>query len=121
MSEYLAEFRDDISSFVLPELVDAAIIKRQQVLAPFGENYTGFIDVSGGVRDAHAIGIAFKDDCDTGCAVLACARELKSADTEAVVSEFSAILKSYGLSSAYGDRYGAQWVSDAFRRMVSSC
>jgi hypothetical protein len=25
-------------------------------------------------------------------------------------------LKSYGLTSAYGDRYGAQWVVDAFRR-----
>jgi hypothetical protein len=48
--------------------------------------------------------------------MLACAREIKSADTEAVVSEFAAILKSYGLTYVYGDRYGAQWVADAFKR-----
>ena len=78
----------------MPEVVSAAIMKGRQVLAPFGEDYVGFIDVSGGVHDAHAIGVAFQDD--TGCAVLACAREVKSADTEAVVAEFAAILKSYG-------------------------
>jgi hypothetical protein len=114
-AEYLCEWRTDISSFVDHETVDAAIMKGRQVLSPFVEDYTGFIDVSGGVNDAHAIGIAFKDE-DTGCAVLACAREIKSADTEAIVKEFAAILKSYGLSRAYSDRYGAQWVVDAFRR-----
>ena len=114
-AEYLCEWRTDISSFVSNDIVDAAIMKGRQVLSPFGENYVGFIDVSGGVHDAHAIAVAFKDE-DTECAVLACAREVKTADTEAVVSEFAAILKSYGLNSAYGDRYGAQWVVDAFRR-----
>ena len=115
-AEYLCEWRTDISSFVAHDIVDAAIMKGRQVLSPnVGEAFTGFIDVSGGVHDAHAIAIAFKDE-DTDCAVLACAREVKTADTEAVVSEFSAILKSYGLSSVYGDRYGAQWVVDAFRR-----
>jgi hypothetical protein len=44
----------------------------------------------------------------TGDAVLACAREIKSADTEAVVAEFSSLLKSYGLETAYADRYGAE-------------
>jgi hypothetical protein len=36
-AEYGAEFRDDISSFVLPELVDAAIVKGCQVIAPHGQ------------------------------------------------------------------------------------
>jgi hypothetical protein len=114
-AEYLCEWRTDISSFVSHDIVDAAIMKGRQVLSPIGKTYTGFIDVSGGVHDAHALGIAFKDK-ETGAAVLACAREIESADTEAVVGEFAAILKSYKLSSAYADRYGAQWVADAFRR-----
>jgi hypothetical protein len=114
-AEYFCEWRTDISSFVAHDIVDGAIMKGRQVLAPFGEAYVGFIDVSGGVHDAHAIGIAFKDE-ETGAAVLACAREVKTADTEAVVAEFAAILKSYKLNSAYADRYGAQWVIDAFRR-----
>jgi hypothetical protein len=113
-AEYLCEWREDISSFVAHDIVDAAIMKGRHVLSPFGEDYSAFIDVSGGVHDAHAVAVAFKDE--DGCAVLACAREIKSADTEAVVAEFAAILKSYGLSRAYGDRYGAMWVVDAFRR-----
>lgn len=114
-AEYLCEWRTDLSSFVVPEIVDAAIMRGKQVLAPAGEAYVGYVDVSGGVNDAHAIAIAFKDNV-TAHAILACAREVKSADTEAVVSEFAAILKSYGLTNVYGDRYGAQWVVDAFRR-----
>ena len=87
-AEYLCDWRVDINSFVAHDIVDAAIMKGRHVLSPFGESYVGFIDVSGGVHDAHAIGIAFKDN-DTGAAVLACAREVKSADTEAVVAEFA--------------------------------
>jgi hypothetical protein len=33
-----------------------------------------------------------------------------------VVNEFCALLKSYGLDCAYGDRYGAEWVKAAFDR-----
>jgi hypothetical protein len=114
-AEYLSEWRTDISSFVMPEIVDAAIVKGCQVIAPGGEAYIGFIDVSGGVRDSHCCAIAFKDQV-TGAAVLACARELKSADTESVVAEFATLLKSYGLDTAYADRYGAEWVRNAFER-----
>src|SRR5260370_22907792 len=71
--------------------------------------------VRGGVTAPTACAFAFRNK-GTGPAVLTCARELKTADTEAVVSEFSTILKSYGLSSAHADRYGAQWVADAFKR-----
>jgi hypothetical protein len=113
-AEYGAEFRDDISGFVSPEIVDAAIIKGRHVLSPNGQPCVGFIDVSGGVHDSHTCAVAFKDEC--GAAVLACAREVKSSDTDAVVTEFCALLKSYGLTYAYSDRYGAEWVRAAFDR-----
>src|ERR1700751_1002551 len=35
-AEYLSEWRTDISSFVSPEIVDAAIVKGCQVIAPSG-------------------------------------------------------------------------------------
>jgi hypothetical protein len=113
-AEYGAEFRDDISSFVTPEAVDAAIIKGRAVLAPSGESYTGFIDVSGGVHDSHTCAIAYRDG--NGVAVLACAREVKSPDTEATVAEFAALLQSYRVTTAHADRYGAEWVRSAFDR-----
>jgi hypothetical protein len=113
-AEFGAEFRDDIESFVAPEIVDSAIIKGCTVIPPSGESYHAFIDVSGGAKDSHTCAVAFKDV--DAAAVLACARELKTASTESVVSEFAAILQSYGLTSAYADRYGAAWTVDAFAR-----
>jgi hypothetical protein len=113
-AEYGAEFRDDISSFVSAEIVDAAIIKGRAVLPPSTETYVGFVDVSGGVHDAHTCSVAFKDS--NGVSVLACAREINSSDTEAVVAEFCTLLRSYGLTRAYADRYGAEWVRAAFDR-----
>jgi hypothetical protein len=113
-SEYLCEWREDISGFVSSEIVDAATIKKQ-VLSPIeGVAYTGFIDISGGSKDSHTCAVAFKDS--EGCCVLAATRELKSENTESVVAEFAAMLKSYGVTTVWGDRYGAFWVVDAFGR-----
>jgi hypothetical protein len=113
-SEYLCEWREDISGFVSSEIIDAATIKKQ-VLSPIeGVVYTGFIDISGGARDSHTCSVSFKDS--TGCCVLAATRELKSENTESVVAEFAALLKSYGVATVWGDRYGAFWVADAFQR-----
>ena len=47
---------------------------------------------------------------------MACAREIHSSNTESVVSEFAALLKSYRVTTVYGDRYGQSWVIDAFAR-----
>lgn len=114
-AEYLCEWRTDISSFVSPEIIDAAIVKGRQVISPQGHTAFGFIDVSGGVHDSHCCAVAFKDEL-TGAAVLTCAREIKSADTEAVVAEFAALMKTYKITTAYADRYGAEWVVAAFER-----
>ena len=113
-SEYLCEWREDISGFVSSEIIDAATIKQQVVPPIEGVAYTGFIDISGGAKDSHTCAIAFKDG--EGCCVLAATRELKSENTESVVAEFAAMLKSYGVTTVWGDRYGAFWVVDAFGR-----
>jgi hypothetical protein len=114
-SEYLCEWRDSISNFLTSEVIDAAILKGKTVLAPRnGVAYFPFVDVSGGVHDAHTLAIGYQEA--DGTCVLACAREIKSSDTEAVVAEFAAVLKSYGLNIVTGDRYGQAWVQDAFQR-----
>ena len=114
-AEYLCEWRLDISSFVSPEIVDAAILRGIAVIPPDPEkSYTSFIDVSGGAKDSHACGISFLDK--DGNSVLACAREIKSPNVEAVAAEFSALLKAYGCSFAYADDYGAAWTKSAFAR-----
>jgi hypothetical protein len=114
-SEYLVEWRDSITNFLPAEIIDAAIIKGKTLLPPRRDlSYHAFVDVSGGVSDSHPLAIGYKDFDDT--CILACAREVKSADTESVVAEFAAFLKSYGLTTIQGDRYGQHWVIDAFQR-----
>jgi hypothetical protein len=115
-AEFGAEFRADISNFVSAELIDSAIMRGVTVIEPQrGRAYVGFVDVSGGARDAHALSVSMRDDA-TGIAVSCSACELQTSDTEAVVREFSAILKSYGLDEVWGDGYGKFWVADAFAR-----
>ena len=35
---------------------------------------------------------------------------------KSAVAEFAALLKSYGISSVFGDRYGGQWVTECLAR-----
>jgi hypothetical protein len=113
-AEYLCEWRQDISSFVPNEIVDSAIVRGRSIIQPSKDTpAVGFIDVSGGVHDSHTCAVAFRDN---EMSVLASVRELKTPDTESVVSEFSSMLKSFGVTRAYADRYGAEWVKNAFAR-----
>jgi Terminase large subunit, T4likevirus-type, N-terminal len=114
-AEYGAEFRDDISSFVPAEIVDAATLRGVVVIPPDPEqHYTAFIDVSGGAKDSHACAIAFQDS--NGNTVLSCAREVKTPNVEAVTAEFSTLLQSYGCNFAYADQYGKEWTRGTFSR-----
>ena len=111
-SEYVTDpsspFRDDIANFVNPEVIDAATIKGCTVIPPSPDvSYTAFLDLSGGRRDSHVVSIAFQSM--SGAATLACVREVKSADVEAVASEFSTLLKSYNVHQAWADEYAAEW------------
>ncbi len=57
-SEYLAEFRDDISSFVTMEVLEGCFRKSQEVI-PYDREvaYSAFVDASGGIGDAYTLAI----------------------------------------------------------------
>jgi hypothetical protein len=114
-AEYLGQFRADVSNFVSAQIIDSCIVGGRHELSPRNETYVAFVDVSGGVRDSHCCGIAFKSQLND-TVTLACAREIKSSNTESVVAEFAALMRSYGLSTAWSDRYGSSWVNNAFER-----
>lgn len=115
-AEYLAEWRDDIESFITADVVDACIASGRTALPPgVGDDPVCFLDVSGGVHDSHVCAIAVRHP-DTDKAVIAALHEIKSADTEHVVREFASLLREYGLGEAWSDRYGSRWVMDAFER-----
>lgn len=114
-SEWMAEFREDISSFLSLELIEAAVIPGRFEL-PKIENvsYFAFTDPSGGRQDSFTLAISHKEE--DGKIVLDAIRETKPPfQPKDVVEEYSELLKSYGLYSVTGDRYAGEWVTSAFR------
>lgn len=114
-AEFLAEFRRDIEAFVSLEVVegciDPGVRERPRSHAC---HYHAFVDPSGGSNDAMTLAIAHTAG-DT--AVLDCLRERKPPfSPEAVVQEFAATIKSYGLSEVTGDRYAGEWPREQFRK-----
>ncbi len=114
-AEYGAEFRRDIESFVGLDAVEACVISgRREVLPAHGVNYYGFTDPSGGSQDSMTLAIGHRKE--EAC-VLDAVRERKPPfSPEAVVKEFSDLLKRYQVSQVSGDRYAGEWPREQFRR-----
>jgi len=115
-AEWLAEFRSDLERFLPSEAVAAAVIPSRLELSFIREfRYKAFIDAAGGSgADAFTLAISHKEK--SGAVILDLIRERRPPFSPAeVVKEFSDTLKSYGLKSAVGDRYGGEWVKESFR------
>jgi hypothetical protein len=114
-SEYLAEFRSDLETFLPLEVIEACVIPERRELPPLqGESYFAFTDPSGGRSDAMTLAIAHRDKSK---ATLDCLREVQPPfSPENVVREFAETLRRYRLSSVTGDKYGAEWVQEQFEK-----
>jgi hypothetical protein len=113
-AEWFGEFRDDIASFVDPEAIDACVVRGRRELPPApGVSYGAFTDPSGGSSDSMTLAVCHRDGERV---VLDCLRERKPPfSPDDVVLEFAAVLKSYGVNSVRGDRYGGEWPRERFR------
>ena len=117
-SEYLAQFRDDLETYISREAVEAVVLPGVREIARVsGVHYTGFIDAAGGSGgDSMTCAIAHFEAKD-GLVVLDAVREVKPRfSPESVVREFAKLFKSYGISRAYSDRWGGAFVVEAFAR-----
>ena len=114
-AEYGAEFRSDIESLLTREAVEACISVGIKERAPVSSiKYSGFVDPSGGSADSFTLAIAHRES-EVG--ILDCIREIKPPfSPEAVVAEFSELLKSYRISTVIGDRYGGEFPRELFRK-----
>lgn len=114
-AEYLAEFRSDVESFITREVVEAAISRGVVERAPLSkESYFAFADPSGGASDSMTMAIVHREGDRI---ILDAVRERKAPfSPEAVVSEFSDLLKRYHLRKVVGDRYAGEWPREAFQR-----
>lgn len=113
-AEFGAGFRQDLESFLDPELLEK-LVRSSPLELPHrsGIRYHAFCDPSGGRGDAMTLAIAHREK--EGRLVLDLVRAVQPPFDPAVVAEdFSGVLKGYGLREVTGDRYSADWVVSAF-------
>ena len=116
-AEYLSEWRDDLSSFISRELLEAATDIGVLVRPPRTDTaYFAFADPAGGERDSFTLAIAHREKDGSVVLDLLYERHAPFNPSE-VVAEIAALLKTYRCSHVVGDRYGQQWVVEAFAKV----
>lgn len=117
-AEYGGLFRSDLKSYISREAL-AAVTATGVLERPRqdGTGYSAFCDPAGGSgADSMTLAVGFMDQ-NRETAVLSCLREIRPPfSPEAVALEFAAVLKSYGLTSCVGDKFGGLWVAEQFSR-----
>lgn len=114
-SEFGAQFRSDIDSYVTREAIEAATVAGRRELMPVpGVRYTAFVDPSGGSgSDSMTLAITHRE---AGVVILDCIREVKPPFSPVTVTrDFAAVLKSYRITRVVGDRFAGEWVREPFR------
>lgn len=113
-AEYLAQFRRDIEQYVSREVVESCVNTDVRERRPVRDiSYLAFVDPSGGSADSMTMAIGHRVGSKV---VIDATRERKPPfSPDAVVSEFAALLKAYGLSEVTGDRYAGEWPRERFR------
>lgn len=114
-AEYLAQFRNDIESFVSLEAVEACMRPSPREIPQCSTQwYTAFTDPSGGVADSFTLCIAH---LEKSVVIIDLVRAIKPPfSPEAVVDEFCKILKEYRVRRVYGDSYAGEWPKEQFAK-----
>jgi hypothetical protein len=113
-AEYGAQFRSDLVQFITREAVESVTAHGLIELPPSsGIQYASFVDPSGGSADSMTLAIGH---CEaSGIAILDCLREVKPPfSPDAVVEEYAALLRAYGISRVIGDNYAGAWPKERF-------
>jgi hypothetical protein len=116
-AEYLSEWRDDLSTFLPRDLLEAAVDRGVLVRPPVdGTKYFAFADPSGGAHDSFTLAISHREK--DGSVVLDLLFERHAPfNPSAVTEEIAALLKTYTCSHVVGDKYAARWVIEAFAKV----
>lgn len=115
-AEWLAAWRADLESFLSADQIERVTSPGRLGLPPIPDvRYTAFVDAAGGSgKDSMTWAIAHAEGDRAVLDHLAEQRPPFSPD--ATVADVVADLRRYRCSSVTGDRYAAEWVSEAFRQ-----
>jgi hypothetical protein len=113
-SEYGAQFRSDISSFVdravVEDCIDPGVYERPVVA---GTRYVAFVDPSGGSSDSMTLAIGH---VEAKTVVIDAIRKAPAPfSPDAVVREHAALLRHYRVRTVVGDRYAGEWPREKYR------
>ncbi|MEJ0093505.1 MAG: hypothetical protein WDN46_08710 [Methylocella sp.] len=120
-AEYGAAFRTDLEAFVSRDVIDSCIEPDCHEIGPqHSIGYVGFVDAAGGSgSDSMAMAVAHAEG---EVAVLDCLRGVKPPfSPESVVADFAETLKRYGIRRVTADRWGSEFVTEAFMRHGIVC
>src|SRR5262249_25009995 len=114
-AEYLAQFRTDIESFVSFEVVTACVGDYFEMAPLTKYRYSAFTDPSRGSSDSFTLAISHRE----GDRILIDAiREVRPPfSPDAVIKEFSLVLRSYRITRVFGDRYAGEFPRQQFRKL----
>jgi hypothetical protein len=113
-SEVLGEFRASITTFFDSGTLDACVVNGVgERPSASNHRYAAFCDPSGGRQDRFALAIAHTE-CDV--AFLDAVRAWTPPfNPLSVVAEAATLLSAYRIREVHGDRYAADFVTEAFR------
>lgn len=113
-AEWMAEFRSDIEGFVSYEIVRGCVGGHHEMAPLEAHTYHAFVDPSGGSADSMTLAISHKEGDRV---VIDAVHERKPPfSPETVVDDFAIVLKPYGVTRIFGDRYAGEWPREQFRK-----
>jgi hypothetical protein len=122
-SEWDAEFRTDIATYLDDASIDAAIeYARPLEIPPAGRDtfYKAFTDASGGVgHDSYTLAIGHRELGNEGRYVIDVVRGSRSGvakDPQKITEEYAVLLRDYHTTEVTGDYYSAGWVENAWQK-----
>jgi hypothetical protein len=122
-SEWDAEFRSDIATYLDDASIDAAIeYARPLEIPPAGREvfYKAFCDASGGVgHDSYTLAIGHREMGNEGRYVIDVIRGSRSGvarDPQLITEEYAKLLAEYHINEVTGDYYSAGWVENAWQK-----
>ena len=108
-AEYGGEFRTDLADYISRETVDAVTMWGRHELPPEpGVTYSAFVDPSGGVSDSMTLAIGHLGR-NNACVLDAALEVRPPLDPEQTVAAFAVMLRRYGVTKIFGDKYAGEW------------
>jgi hypothetical protein len=113
-ADYLAQFRNDIESFIAFEVVENCVGDHVELPPSSAIRYNAAVDPSGASVDSFTLAISHRDGERT---VIDCIREMRPPfSPERVVDSYATLLKTYRCDRVTGDRYAGEWPREQFRK-----